>query len=196
MKFFKIGAICVIFVMMLMSISVVYSQDDQAIIAGLLEKRNRLTAEMNAEILVKDAFNKAGTGVSKGACSATECTWTGANGKVLKEIYDGSGNLISDVFTDPEFQMVLTTNYTVNRGIICRTLLNEKEEDKLKLCNPCPMERLENLTIMQDTQQYWAFQDQWVWDLKKNYLLRLKVNCCGVILTQGWCCGNTQKCEI
>jgi hypothetical protein len=188
MKGMRIGAIGIIFIVMLMSVSIVYSQVDPALMVKLEKERNNLTAEMNAEILIKESFGKLG---ATKVCTATECTWTGADGRILKEVYDKDGNLLMDVFTDPKFKMELTTEYTINQGVICRILLNIDKQLRLKLCNPCPLVE-SNQTA---TKTYGAFQDQFFIDVITGDALQIKANCCGAALTKGYCDSKTSKCE-
>lgn len=188
----------IILLMLLMNVSVVYSQSDQAIIDELLQKRNRLIAEMNAEIFVKEAFDKAG---ATKELTTTEKIFTGMDGKVLKEVYDSNGNLLMDDFTNPEHNMTLSTNYTINMGVICRTLLNYEQQDKLRVCNPCPIIALQNnstLVIQAETLTYGSYQDQTVWDLITGNILRIKVDCCGNIREEipEISCRTTKKSEV
>ena len=161
--------------LLLMSVSAVNCQNgpsqnvsDQKIISDLNDMRLKLLTVLDATIPVKDHFDKTGStlnSVNKAAGKIN--TYMDKNGKVLAEMMDSSNILLNDTFEDPSTNIVLDTDYAINREPLCSTLTDTKNQEQLKVCDRC------NVTSV--------WQNQTVWDLKTGNVLVVKSDCSGNI---------------
>ena len=161
--------------LLLMSVSAVNCQNgpsqnvsDQKIISDLNDMRLKLLTILDATIPVKDQFDKTGStlnSVNKAAGKIN--TYMDKNGKVLAEMMDSRNILLNDTFEDPSTNIVLDTDYAINREPLCSTLIDTKNQKQLKVCDRC--------------NETGVWQNQTVWDLKTGNVLIVKLNCSGSI---------------
>ncbi len=170
----KAGLLCIVLLMLLLSISPVYSQQasasDQQVINNLSQLRTELLQKLVATIPAKFHFsmNEAAAVQScnnKGGLRF--CTYTFKTGEVLSETTNQRGYLINDSFQDPSSHIVLNTEYTLYNRPLCYTLIDTLEQVGIKVCNPC-----NNNTVSI------SWTNQTVRDYKTGDTLILTLNCC------------------
>jgi len=175
MKNTRAGLLCVVLLMLLLSISTVYSQQssvsDQQIINNLNQLRMELLQKLIATIPVKVQFsmNEAAAVqncINKGVLRS--CTYAFKTGEVLSETKDERGYLINDSFQDPANHVVLNTEYTLYNRPLCYTLIDTMKQVGIKVCNSC-----QNNT----TDILWT--NQTVRDYKTGDTLIVTLDCCG-----------------
>jgi hypothetical protein len=174
MKNTRTGLLCIVLLMLLLSISTVYSQQasasDKQVVNNLSQLRMELLQKLVATIPVKFHFSMneaAAVQNCKNKGGLKFCTYTFKTGEVLSETTNERGYLINDSFQDPSSHIVLNTEYTLYNRPLCFTLIDTLEQVGIKVCNPC-----NNNTIST------SWTNQTVRDYKTGDTLILTFNCC------------------
>lgn len=184
MKALRIGIIGMVLLMLLLSISAVYSQQtngsDQTLINSLDQLRVEMLQKLCAIIPVKEHFASIeATGAKSCAQNGVlkSCTYTFSTGQVLSETKDASGYLVNDSFQDPINHLVLNTEYTLYNRPLCYTLIDTLKLVVLKVCYACG----NNTTCMCT-----SWQNQTLRNYTSGDTLLVKANCCGNIIKMSY----------